>query len=90
MELLDDLGELAARAKELPNLDLRFRNKVVSVAAEGPGATLQVETPQAIMRATPGARVADIQVQVDALHQQAERMLQTLHTFSFSTGLPRR
>ena len=36
------------RAKELPNLDLRFRNKVVSVAAEGPGATLQVETPDGI------------------------------------------
>jgi 3-(3-hydroxy-phenyl)propionate hydroxylase len=36
------------RAKELPNLDLRFRNKVVSVAAEGAGATLQVETPDGI------------------------------------------
>ncbi|UCV08154.1 FAD-dependent oxidoreductase [Dechloromonas denitrificans] len=36
------------RAKELPNLDLRFRNKVVSVAPEGNGATLQVETPDGI------------------------------------------
>ncbi|WP_027995819.1 FAD-dependent oxidoreductase [Simplicispira psychrophila] len=36
------------RAKELPNLDLRFRNKVVSVAPDGQGATLQVETPDGI------------------------------------------
>ena len=36
------------RARELPNLDLRFRNKVVSVQAEGRGATLQVETPDGI------------------------------------------
>ena len=36
------------RAKELPNLDLRFRNKVVSVTPEGEGATLQVETPDGI------------------------------------------
>ncbi len=37
-----------ARAKELPNLDLRFRNKVVSVTPQGDGATLQVETPDGI------------------------------------------
>ena len=36
------------RAQELPNLDLRFRNKVVSVTPEGEGATLQVETPDGI------------------------------------------
>ena len=36
------------RAQELPNLDLRFRNKVVSVAPQGDGATLQVETPDGI------------------------------------------
>ena len=36
------------RAKALPNLDLRFRNKVVSVAHDGQGATLQVETPDGI------------------------------------------
>jgi 3-(3-hydroxy-phenyl)propionate hydroxylase len=36
------------RAKELPNLDLRFKNKVVSVNPEGHGATLQVETPDGI------------------------------------------
>ena len=36
------------RAKELPHLDLRFRNKVVSVTPEGEGATLQVETPDGI------------------------------------------
>ena len=36
------------RAKALPNLDLRFRSKVVSVAHDGQGATLQVETPDGI------------------------------------------
>lgn len=36
------------RARELPNLDLRFRNKVVSIAADGKGSTLQVETPDGI------------------------------------------
>ena len=36
------------RAKELPNLDLRFRNKVVSVVPQGDGALLQVETPDGI------------------------------------------
>ena len=33
------------RARELPNLELRFRHKVVDVAPDGQGATLQVETP---------------------------------------------
>ena len=33
------------RARQLPGLDLRFRNKVVAVSPEGRGATLQVETP---------------------------------------------
>jgi 3-(3-hydroxy-phenyl)propionate hydroxylase len=37
-----------ARAKQLPNLDLRFKNKVVSVTPQGDGATLQVETPDGI------------------------------------------
>ncbi|MDO8285022.1 MAG: FAD-dependent oxidoreductase [Rhodoferax sp.] len=36
------------RAQELPNLDLRFKNKVVSVNPDGQGATLQVETPDGI------------------------------------------
>lgn len=36
------------RAQELPNLDLRFKNKVVSVTPQGDGATLQVETPDGI------------------------------------------
>jgi 3-(3-hydroxy-phenyl)propionate hydroxylase len=36
------------RAKELSNLDLRFKNKVVSVNPDGNGATLQVETPDGI------------------------------------------
>ena len=36
------------RAKELPNLDLRFKNKVLSVTPQGNGATLQVETPDGV------------------------------------------
>lgn len=36
------------RAAELPNLDLRFKNKVVAVMPQGDGATLQVETPDGI------------------------------------------
>ncbi len=36
------------RAKELPKLDLRFKNKVLSVQPQGDGATLQVETPDGI------------------------------------------
>ncbi|MEO8119220.1 MAG: FAD-dependent oxidoreductase [Rhodoferax sp.] len=36
------------RALELSNLDLRFKNKVVSVSPDGQGATLQVETPDGI------------------------------------------
>lgn len=33
------------RARELPNLEMRFRHKVVKVEPHGSGATLQVETP---------------------------------------------
>jgi 3-(3-hydroxy-phenyl)propionate hydroxylase len=36
------------RAQELPNLDLRFRSKVISVNHDGQGATLQIETPDGI------------------------------------------
>lgn len=36
------------QAKALSNLDLRFKNKVVSVLPDGQGATLQVETPDGI------------------------------------------
>lgn len=39
---------LVKRALELPNLDLRFRSKVVSVQPNGQGAALQVETPDGI------------------------------------------
>ncbi|MDX9945670.1 MAG: FAD-dependent monooxygenase, partial [Azonexus sp.] len=39
---------LVKRAQELPNLDLRFRSKVVSVQPNGQGAALQVETPDGI------------------------------------------
>ena len=34
------------RARDLPNLDLRFQSKVVSVNQDAQGATLQVETPE--------------------------------------------
>ena len=33
------------RARQLPNLDLRFRSKVVSVTPDGKGAALTIETP---------------------------------------------
>ncbi|MDO8771393.1 MAG: FAD-dependent oxidoreductase [Burkholderiaceae bacterium] len=36
------------RAQELINLDMRFKNKVVSVHPDGNGATLQIETPDGI------------------------------------------
>jgi 3-(3-hydroxy-phenyl)propionate hydroxylase len=36
------------QAKELPNLDLRFKNKVLSVNPDGQGAILKVETPDGI------------------------------------------
>ena len=36
------------RARELPNLDLRFKSKVISVSQDEQGATLQVETPDGI------------------------------------------
>jgi 3-(3-hydroxy-phenyl)propionate hydroxylase len=36
------------QAKSLPNLDLRFKNKVLSVNPDGQGAILQVETPDGI------------------------------------------
>ncbi|MCW2311103.1 FAD-dependent oxidoreductase [Rhodoferax antarcticus] len=36
------------RAQELSNLDLRFKNKVLSVQPQGDGAKLQVETPDGI------------------------------------------
>ena len=39
---------LVKRARELPNLELRFRNRVVSVTPRGDGAALQVETPDGI------------------------------------------
>jgi 3-(3-hydroxy-phenyl)propionate hydroxylase len=39
-------GYLAERAGALPNLDLRWKNKVVGLEQEGRGATLTVETPR--------------------------------------------
>lgn len=37
---------LVRRARELPDLDLRFSNKVVGLEPQGDGALLQVETPE--------------------------------------------
>ncbi|QDF99118.1 FAD-dependent oxidoreductase [Azoarcus sp. DD4] len=36
---------LVQRARQLPNLELRFRNNVIAVAQDGDKATLRVETP---------------------------------------------
>jgi 3-(3-hydroxy-phenyl)propionate hydroxylase len=38
-------GFLLDRARELPNLDLRWRNKIVDVAQDGDGVMLTIETP---------------------------------------------
>ncbi len=38
-------GFLLNRARELPNLDLRWRNKIIDVAHDGDGVTLTIETP---------------------------------------------
>jgi 3-(3-hydroxy-phenyl)propionate hydroxylase len=38
-------GFLLDRARELPNLDLRWRNKIVDVAHDAAGVTLTIETP---------------------------------------------
>ncbi len=39
---------LVKRARSLPSLDLRFRNKVVSMRAQDDGVALQVETPDGV------------------------------------------
>jgi 3-(3-hydroxy-phenyl)propionate hydroxylase len=39
---------LVKRARELPELDLRFRNKVVSASQDAETVTLQVQTPEGI------------------------------------------
>ncbi len=59
-----------ARAKELPNLDLRFKNKVVSVSPQGDGATLQVETPDGIY-----ALEADWLIVADGARSSIRRMM---------------
>jgi 3-(3-hydroxy-phenyl)propionate hydroxylase len=38
-------GFLLERARELPNLDLRWRNKIIDVAQDAHGVTLTIETP---------------------------------------------
>ncbi|MBK9443677.1 MAG: FAD-dependent oxidoreductase [Comamonadaceae bacterium] len=58
------------RAKELPNLDLRFKNKVVSVTPQGDGATLQVETPDGIY-----SLEADWLVVADGARSTVRRMM---------------
>ncbi len=59
-----------ARAKELPTLDLRFRNKVVSVTPQGDGATLQVETPDGVY-----SLEADWLVVADGARSTVRRMM---------------
>lgn len=39
-------GYLVERALELPNIDLRWKNKVVGLSQEADGVTLMVETPE--------------------------------------------
>jgi 3-(3-hydroxy-phenyl)propionate hydroxylase len=58
------------RAKEFPNLDLRFKNKVVSVNAQGAGAILQVETPDGIYTLE-----ADWLVVADGARSSVRRMM---------------
>ncbi len=59
-----------ARAKDLPTLDLRFRNKVVSVTPQGDGATLQVETPDGVY-----SLEADWLVVADGARSTVRRMM---------------
>ncbi len=59
-----------ARAREFDHLDLRFRNKVVSVTPEDQGATLQVETPDGIYSMS-----TDWLIVVDGARSNVRRML---------------
>jgi 3-(3-hydroxy-phenyl)propionate hydroxylase len=61
---------LVERARELPGLDLRFRNKVVSVSPAGNGATLQVETPDGSYALT-----ADWLIVADGARSSVRRMM---------------
>jgi 3-(3-hydroxy-phenyl)propionate hydroxylase len=61
---------LVRRARSLPNLDLRFRNKVVAVAPRDDGATLQVETPDGVYSAQ-----ADWLIVADGARSPIRRML---------------
>ncbi len=58
------------RARQLPALDIRFRNKVVSVAQDGDKVILQVETPDGIY-----ALEADWLVAADGARSGIRRML---------------
>ncbi len=61
---------LVERARQLPTLDLRFRNKVVSLAPAGNGATLHVETPDGAYTLT-----ADWLIVADGARSAIRRMM---------------
>ncbi|GAB4218422.1 MAG: FAD-dependent oxidoreductase [Rhodoferax sp.] len=61
---------LVRRARELPALDLRFGNKVISVAHDDSGATLQIETADGIY-----ALACDWLVVADGARSPIRRMM---------------
>ena len=62
---------LVRHAQALPDLDLRFRNKVISVSQEADGVTLQVETPDGIYTLD-----ADWMVVADGARSSIRRMME--------------
>ncbi|HUH40210.1 MAG TPA: FAD-dependent oxidoreductase, partial [Castellaniella sp.] len=62
---------LVRHALALPDLDLRFRNKVISVSHEADGVTLQVETPDGIYTLD-----ADWMVVADGARSGIRRMME--------------
>ena len=61
---------LVRRARELPDLDLRFGNKVVSVSLAENGATLEIETPDGTYTLT-----ADWLIVADGARSAIRRMM---------------
>jgi len=62
---------LVRHAQALPDLDLRFRNKVISVSPEADGVALQVETPDGIYTLD-----ADWMVVADGARSSIRRMME--------------
>lgn len=58
------------RARQLPNIDLRYKNKVISVSQEGLGASLQIETPDGVY-----ALQTDWLIVADGARSNIRRML---------------